>query len=39
MVAESDGMIEKWRHKVMPILKNFVIKCRQFWEKDIFVRF
>ncbi len=39
MIAESDGMIEKWRHKVMSILKSSAIKCRQFWEKDIFVRF
>lgn len=39
MMAESNGMIEKWRHKVMSILKNSVIKCRQFWKKDIFVRF
>jgi len=28
--AECDGMMEKWRHKVMSILKSFVIKCRQF---------
>lgn len=39
MMAESDGTIEKWRHKVMSILKSSVIKCRQFWKKDIFVRF
>ena len=39
MMAESGGMSEKWRHKVMSILKSSVIKCRQLWEKDIFVRF
>ena len=27
---QCDGMMEKWRHKVMSILKSFVIKCRQF---------
>ena len=39
MMAESDDMIEKWRHKVMSILKSSVIKCRQFWKMDISVRF